>query len=50
MKQRNRVYEEPIMIITMLEAGDIITMSGGDEGDITSNKGSYSELFGKSTW
>ena len=39
------VYEEPIMTFIRIEMQDVITMSGGEEGDITQNKGTYDELF-----
>ena len=42
MKQ---VYEEPMMVIMVLENMDIVTLSG-DGKEPGTNQGSYSDMFG----
>ena len=46
MTQKKMIYEQPEIGCLMLDKMDVITISDGNEGSITTNKGTFDEVFG----
>ena len=47
MTQKKMIYEQPEMQSLMLDNKDVITISEGVEGSITTNKGTFGDVFGR---
>ena len=46
MTQIKMIYEQPEIQCLTLEKMDVITISDGVKGSITTNKGTFDEVFG----